>query len=285
MQKKLKLLMALTALASATLACSLFGAATQTTEEVVETPTARVVVVTATPEMVTETTEPAIVTEEPTDMTPSATLKQDLNVRRGPGTDYGIITALPGGTTLEVTGKDQYGYWWQVVLPDGTVGWISISYTTSENTENVEVVAAPAPPSGSSGVSPTATDSGGGGGGGTTAPADSDISTTINIKNGSINYSGEISYPEGDSVDKVYVKVNGFDSITTSGNVVYSLTCSSNGSPPSITHIGGSVISGVVGCNSSWTVFYTNDSDTSTLTIQQESSAYATWSLFASANN
>ncbi|MCB2202664.1 SH3 domain-containing protein [bacterium] len=280
MNNKTKTLLAFCVLAATSLACGLFGVSGEATEEIEATSTPQVVVVTATPEMVTETPETEMETEAPEDTTPQATLNQDLNVRYGPGTEYGIITALPGGTTLDVIGIDQYGYWWQVQLPDGTIGWVSISYTTSENTEDVEVVAGPpAPTSSSSEASPTES------GGGSVAPSDSDISTTLNIKSGNLSKSGEISYPDGDSVDEVFVQVNGFDSITTSGEAVYFLNCSSTGSPPSITFIGGSVVDGVVACNSSWTVFYTNDSDTSTITIQQESNAYATWQLNASANN
>ena len=258
------------------------------------------VVVTATP---AETEETAVPEEDPEvepvdDTGPTAILKQDLNVRRGPGTNYAVMTALPGGTTLAITGVDRSGYWWRVTLPNGQEGWVSASYTNSENTEEVPIVNAPATPSG-----------GGDGGDDTTptptmayteeagptltpsytdvpdedvAPPDSDITTDLDIKGGTINYSGDISYPSGDANDRIYVDVIGFDSITTAGDVVFTLTCSSSGNSPSVSYGGGSVTNGSPGCNSTWTVFFTNDSAPGVLTIKQESSGYTEWTFFGS---
>lgn len=47
----------------------------------------------------------------------------DVNIRKGPGTNYGIITQAKKGTVLSVLGKS--GDWYKVKLPNGTTGWIA----------------------------------------------------------------------------------------------------------------------------------------------------------------
>ncbi|SIO29830.1 SH3 domain-containing protein [Vannielia litorea] len=49
-----------------------------------------------------------------------------LNLRRGPGTQYGIVMRLTAGT--EVQGLAGNRAWRQVALPDGTVGWVHGGY-------------------------------------------------------------------------------------------------------------------------------------------------------------
>lgn len=49
-----------------------------------------------------------------------------LNIRSGPGTTYTIITKLPQGTKVLVTG--QTGDWYRVTLSDGRVGYASSPY-------------------------------------------------------------------------------------------------------------------------------------------------------------
>jgi uncharacterized protein YgiM (DUF1202 family) len=45
-----------------------------------------------------------------------------LNVRSGPGTDYGVISSLPDGTSVSIV--NQQGNWGE--LPNG--GWVSLSW-------------------------------------------------------------------------------------------------------------------------------------------------------------
>lgn len=295
MNKKNRAYVALSVLLIAALACSMPGGSAP--EETV-TPEVVTIVVTATPDESAppppeEPTSEASTSDTESD-TASATLNQDLNVRSGPGTAYGIITSLAGGTTVEIIGKNSDGSWWLIALPGGNSGWISAPYTTSSNTGDIPVVSAPPPP-------PTAsvsTGSGGGGGSGGSggggsddgggssdpvAPPDSDISVTISIKNGAFNRSDAVSYPNGDTTDKVFVRVNGFDSVKTSGSIIYTLTCSSSGATPNIKFVGGAIKSGSPGCNSTWTAFYTNVSYNTTITISQEANGYTNWTLVASA--
>lgn len=59
-------------------------------------------------------------------------VKGDLvNIRSGPGTDYGVIARVARGDTLVVVGAA--GAWYQVELPGGGKGWIA-SWLTAEMT-------------------------------------------------------------------------------------------------------------------------------------------------------
>jgi hypothetical protein len=193
---------------------------------------------------------------------------------------------------VDVLGKNEAGTWLFISYSGGT-GWVSEPYTETSNTESVPVVQAPPPSSSSSGSSSDgggSGSSGGGGGGsggsssssggGSSASSDKDISTSVSIKNGSATYNGEISYPDGDSTDNVYVKPTGFDSVKTSGNLIFTLTCS--GGNAKVKYNGGSVKSGSPGCNKTWTVFFTNDSANGNLKIYLDSPGNVNWTLVIS---
>jgi uncharacterized protein YraI len=83
-----------------------------------------------------------------------------LNMRGGPGTQYGVITAVPYGTTVTLTGyRNQGATWVQVKLADGRAGWMSASYLQSNFPfANLAVSDAPPPNTGGGQSSaPTAT--------------------------------------------------------------------------------------------------------------------------------
>lgn len=54
-----------------------------------------------------------------------------LNMRKGPGTDFGVIKAVPGGTIVEMTGRNVNSGWVKVRLLDGSTGWMSAAYLKS----------------------------------------------------------------------------------------------------------------------------------------------------------
>jgi hypothetical protein len=56
---------------------------------------------------------------------------QLLNVRSGPGIDFGVIHRVRRGDTLEVQGRSNG--WLNVLLPSGEYGWIMERYTTRTN--------------------------------------------------------------------------------------------------------------------------------------------------------
>jgi hypothetical protein len=119
-------------------------------------------------------------------------------------------------------------------------------------------------------------------GGSTSAASDKDISTSVSIKNGSATYNGEVSYPDDDSADTVYIRPTGFDSVKTSGNLIFTLTCS--GGTDKVKYNGGSVKSGSPGCNKTWIVFFTNDSSNGNLQIYLDSPGYVNWTLVITAS-
>jgi hypothetical protein len=56
-------------------------------------------------------------TQSPSPSTPTATLRQAANCRRGPGTEYDTVTSLPQGLTAPITGRNPERTWWQVQVP------------------------------------------------------------------------------------------------------------------------------------------------------------------------
>lgn len=63
----------------------------------------------------------------------------DVNIRKGPGMSYGIITILHAGQKALVTGRSVDLYWWRVICPDGKIGEC---YVTA-NTKYTELIAGP----------------------------------------------------------------------------------------------------------------------------------------------
>ena len=71
------------------------------------------------------------------------TASSTLNVRSGPGTDYDVITGLPAGTEIDVSGEEDG--WIRVNLPEYGEGYISADYAevgtgypTAETAEEIE---------------------------------------------------------------------------------------------------------------------------------------------------
>ena len=52
-----------------------------------------------------------------------------INVRSGPSVDFPVIGSLSHGEIIDVIGADAFYVWLEVVLPDGTTGWIPAEYT------------------------------------------------------------------------------------------------------------------------------------------------------------
>lgn len=70
---------------------------------------------------------------------PQATvLSARLNVRSAPTTSATILTQIVRGTTVAIVGRNADSSWWQVNV-NGTIGWISATYASASNTQNVGV--------------------------------------------------------------------------------------------------------------------------------------------------
>lgn len=48
-----------------------------------------------------------------------------VNLRTGPGTAYDILDQLENGSEIRVIGRNAEATWFQVLLPDGRVGWVA----------------------------------------------------------------------------------------------------------------------------------------------------------------
>lgn len=138
-------------------------------------------------------TATSTVTPSPTQTaTPSPTLQprarvvfSSISVRNGPGTHYDTIAFMEEGETAVIIGRsDNQEIWYNILLDNGTRGWIASSVSeTDNNTDPLTIpVAATIPPSPTPTATPTATptpiptvtpdlsDNGGGGGGGNDGP-------------------------------------------------------------------------------------------------------------------
>ena len=140
----------------------------------------------------------------------TVTTNQDLNMRAGDSTAYGVMTIIPGGETVQVIGINQAGTWYQVLYHDA-IGWISAGFTTGEAPANLPIV--------TSSAQPQATSGGGGGGG------DDSYSFTLDVSNDGESRTVEGELTPGDS-DYVTVHFEGFGGSIDTGHLRVILYCS-----------------------------------------------------------
>jgi uncharacterized protein YraI len=89
----------------------------------------------------------------PTSAAAQVTTNDIVNIRQGPGTNYGLAGSAQAGETFRVTGKNAAGDWWQIDY-NGQPAWIFGQLVTAAGTEGVAVAqnipaaptAAPVPP-------------------------------------------------------------------------------------------------------------------------------------------
>ena len=105
-----------------------------------------------------------------------------------------------------------------------------------------------------------------------------DIITSVSIKNGDVSFKGEVSYPGNDSSNNISVKPVDFDSTKTSGYLIFTLTCSGQGTAK-VNYKGGLVESGSPGCGDTWRVYVVNGSPDSHITIHLDANGKVNWSL------
>ena len=91
------------------------------------------------------TTAPPTATPPPRPMANFGTL---MNVRAGPGTNYGIIGTASPGQQFPIIGKNPgLGDWWQIEYAESQAGWVYGPLVTANDAENIRVAAIiPAPP-------------------------------------------------------------------------------------------------------------------------------------------
>jgi hypothetical protein len=94
-------------------------------------------------------TEPPQEEPAPEPTTPpaaEAVINSNMNVRGGPGTNYGIVGGANQGERYPVTGRNDDASWWQIDY-NGVTGWVFGDLVTTVNVETITVAQnIPAPP-------------------------------------------------------------------------------------------------------------------------------------------
>jgi uncharacterized protein YraI len=63
-----------------------------------------------------------------------------VNLRLGPGTDYGLAGTAPKGQEFDIVGKTQAGDWWQICCVNGQQAWILGELAQVRSSDGVPVV-------------------------------------------------------------------------------------------------------------------------------------------------
>ncbi len=139
----------------------------------------------------------------------SGTVTQQVNVRSGPGTSFDSLGTLNAQDSVTLTGKNPDGTWLQIAFsagPQGS-GWIAAGFIQSSQAEALpiiggqgEVVGTGTPAAALPSPTPTVL----------AAPQDNDSAAnpSVNVSfspsgAGSLQFSSEVSAPEGDAEDWV----------------------------------------------------------------------------------
>ncbi|HYO88826.1 MAG TPA: SH3 domain-containing protein, partial [Candidatus Limnocylindrales bacterium] len=170
-----------------------------------------------------------------------------VNLRSGPGTNFGIVGQLTPGTFLPVVGLSPDRGWYAATYNNQQV-WASNSVTVlngpCSNLPTIQPPAGPAQattvPQPTAGVavtetvtpmadlvaptqafaSPTAPPQ--------VAPPDNDYQVQLDRNNGG-SFSQAISYPDGDTSDRIIVSVANFDSVNNFAQFNVTLVCNGTG--------------------------------------------------------
>ena len=79
---------------------------------------------TATPTAVTLAALPTATPEPVAPASPQGKSTGLINVRSGPGTEFGTVAALNPDEAVDIVGKNPAGDWWQVTVSSGATGWV-----------------------------------------------------------------------------------------------------------------------------------------------------------------
>ena len=168
---------------------------------------------------------------------PQGRVLQMLNVRSGPGMSFDSLGQLQPNATVALTGKDATAAWFQISYPAGPGGhaWVTAQYIQTDASGALPALDAygtPAPANGTaepgtSQQTPTATV------GPAFADGDSAADPAVQVSFSAsgtrqFSYSGQVSAPQGDAED--WVEFTPFAINASDAMLVFSLTCSGNGS-------------------------------------------------------
>ncbi len=186
----------------------------------------------------------------PTPTGPQGRVSQLLNVRSGPGTTYELLGMLQPDTTVSLTGKDATASWFQISYPKGPGGhgWVTSQYVQTNASGQLPVLDAYGTPVPGSTAGPIATQPASSA---TVGPAFNDGDSAANpavqvtfsaTGTRQITYSGQVSTPQGDPED--WVEFTPFAVNASDAMLVFSLTCSGNGTLTITMEKAGSPITG-----------------------------------------
>ncbi len=87
---------------------------------------------------------------------PQASTTSPINVRSGPGTVYPVVAQLQPGRPVDILGRSGDRAWWQVLLPNGSEGWVAASVVDVTGPVDSVAVAVNIPPAPTQAPQPTA---------------------------------------------------------------------------------------------------------------------------------
>jgi hypothetical protein len=182
-----------------------------------------------------------------------------VNLRSGPDTSFPVAGSIPAGGAFTVIARDPTGAWYGGRLPSGQVAWVfsgvvsltgpcqqlqvfatyapSATYTaTATGTPTLTLTPTATTTAATATPTVTATQQG--------APPDTDLNDPLNIAlDSSASVTEYVSYPDGDTDDRVQYEVTGMstDPATSDGraHLVIQATCSGTGTDQIRFYVGG----------------------------------------------
>ncbi len=64
---------------------------------------------------------------------------ETVNVRLGPGIEYGLVSSVNQGQEFDITGRNPLGDWWQICCTNGQTGWVFGQLVRVENAGDVSI--------------------------------------------------------------------------------------------------------------------------------------------------
>lgn len=234
------------------------------------------IVVTATPDPAAATATLVPTTETATTQAGAdVTTRQDLNMRSGDSTAYGVMTVIPGGQTVEVIGINQAGTWYQIRYHDA-IGWIAVDFTTGDVPAGLpQVTPSVAPQTGGN-------QSGGNQGGGNQNNEDfeDDSFITLDIEDGDQkSVSGRIEVPSNDETDRIFITVEGWDNANGDYEVDIAFQCETDDNDDVVISAAGAD-DGTI-CNNNWSHEVTEDGNRIMIVVTIPGGGELEWTVIA----
>jgi hypothetical protein len=211
----------------------------------------------------TATPEPsatAVATSEGQTGSQGVTTNQDVNMRAGDSTAYGVMTVIPGGEVLQITGINAAGTWYQVLYHNVT-GWVSIDFTTGTPPANLPIATPPPAPAATATKQQTDYDD---------FFLELDYSDDQNRE-----VSGEVF---GNLPSRITIRVEGMSG-NDEGEIDIAFQCDT--SEPENVDITSSGASDNTICNNNWSYDVDADHDTVTIFVELDGGGSVEWTCIA----